>query len=84
MSVAAEQALKNYQAVRAHASVAAADPYRLVQLMLENVLQRIAAQAAVLAVEARKTLLLDKPSFLAAAREMGIVVVGVVRRAAEV
>lgn len=43
MSAAADQALKNYQAVRAHASVAAADPYRLVQLMLENVLQRIAA-----------------------------------------
>ena len=43
MSVAAEQALKNYQSIRAHASVAAADPYRLVQLMLDNVLQRIAA-----------------------------------------
>ena len=42
MSVAAEQALKNYQSVRAHSSVAAADPYRLVQLMLDNVLQRIA------------------------------------------
>ncbi len=43
MSVAAEQALKNYQSIGAHSSVAAADPYRLVQLMLENVLQRIAA-----------------------------------------
>ena len=43
MSAVAEQALKNYQSVGAHASVAAADPYRLVQLMLENVLQRIAA-----------------------------------------
>jgi len=43
MSVAAQQALKNYQSVRAHASVAAADPFRLVQLMLDNILQRIAA-----------------------------------------
>ena len=41
------------------------------------------AKAAVLAVEARKTLLLDKPGFLTAARDMGIVVVGVVRRARE-
>ncbi len=41
------------------------------------------ARAAVLAVEARKTLLLDKPRFLAAAQDMGIVVVGVVRRGAE-
>ena len=43
MSVAAEQALKNYQSIGAHSSVAAAGPYRLVQLMLENVLQRVAA-----------------------------------------
>jgi flagellar protein FliS len=43
MSVGAESALKKYQTVGAHASVAAADPYRLVQLMLDNVLQRIAA-----------------------------------------
>ncbi len=42
-----------------------------------------AAEASVLAVEAGKTLLLDKPRFLAAASEMGIVVVGVVRRATE-
>ncbi len=43
MSVAAEHALKKYQSVSAHAAVAAADPYRLVQLMLENILQRVAA-----------------------------------------
>jgi flagellar secretion chaperone FliS len=43
MSVAANQALKRYQKVGAHAAIAAADPYRLVQLMLDNVLQRIAA-----------------------------------------
>ncbi len=43
MSVAAEQALKNYHSVRAHSTVAAADPHRLVQLMLDNILQRIAA-----------------------------------------
>jgi flagellar secretion chaperone FliS len=43
MSVRAEHALRKYQAVGAAASVAAADPYRLVQLMLDNVLQRIAA-----------------------------------------
>lgn len=42
-----------------------------------------AAAAAVLAVEARKTLLLDKPQFLVRAREMGISVVGVVRASAE-
>ena len=43
MSVGAEQALKRYQSVGAVAAVAAADPYRLVQLLLENILQRIAA-----------------------------------------
>lgn len=41
------------------------------------------AKAAVLAVEAGKTLLLDKPAFLAAAKEMGLAVVGVVRRKTE-
>ena len=41
------------------------------------------AKASVLAVEARKTLLLDKPGFLARAREMGIAVVGVVRKNGE-
>ena len=41
------------------------------------------AKAAVLAVEAGKTLLLDKPAFLAAAREMGMVVVGVSRKTGE-
>lgn len=42
-----------------------------------------AVKAAVLAIEAHKTLLLDKPVFLARAREMGIVVVGVLRRNTE-
>lgn len=41
------------------------------------------AKASVLAVEAGKTLLLDKPAFLASAKEMGVVVVGVVRKKAE-
>ncbi len=41
------------------------------------------ARAAVLAVEAGKTLLLDKPAFLAAAKEMGLVVVGVARNKTE-
>ncbi|MEO5762371.1 MAG: UDP-2,3-diacylglucosamine diphosphatase LpxI [Vicinamibacteria bacterium] len=41
------------------------------------------AKAAVLAVEAGKTLLLDKAQFLASARERGIAIVGVVRKAAE-
>jgi DUF1009 family protein len=41
------------------------------------------AKAAVLAVEAGKTLLLDKPAFLASAKEMGVAVVGVVRKKAE-
>lgn len=43
-----------------------------------------AAKAAVLAVEARKTLLLDKQNFLALARDLGIAVVGVVRKGAVV
>lgn len=37
------QALKSYQTVGAHAQVAAADPYRLVQLLLANVIDRLAA-----------------------------------------
>lgn len=41
------------------------------------------AKAAVLAVEAGKTLLLDKPSFLASAKDMGLVVVGVTRKKME-
>jgi UDP-2,3-diacylglucosamine hydrolase len=41
-------------------------------------------KAAVLAIEAHKTLLLDKTVFLARAREMGIVVVGVLRKNTEV
>ena len=50
----------------------------------ERTLQSLrAARAAVLAVEAGKTLLLDKPAFLAAAKEMGVVVVGVARKKAE-
>lgn len=39
-----------------------------------------AGRAAVLAVEAHKTLLLDKPVFLARAKELGIAVVGVLRK----
>lgn len=38
----AQQALKSYQSVGAHAHVAAADPYRLVQLMLANIVERLA------------------------------------------
>ena len=41
------------------------------------------AKAAVLAVEAGKTLLLDKAAFLASAKQMGVVVVGVVRKKVE-
>jgi UDP-2,3-diacylglucosamine hydrolase len=41
------------------------------------------ARASVLAVEAGKTLLLDKPAFLASAKELGVVVVGVARKKAE-
>lgn len=41
------------------------------------------ARAAVLAVEAGKTLLLDKPRFLSRAKDLGLVVVGVVRTAME-
>lgn len=44
----------------------------------------LAARATVLAVEANKTLLLDKPAFLARAAELGIAVVGVRRKSAEV
>ncbi|MEO8362371.1 MAG: UDP-2,3-diacylglucosamine diphosphatase LpxI [Vicinamibacteria bacterium] len=43
----------------------------------------VEAKAAVLAVEAGKTLLLDKAQFLASAKQRGITVVGVVRKAAE-
>jgi flagellar protein FliS len=43
MNPGAQQALKSYQTVGAHAQVAAADPYRLVQLMLANVAERLAA-----------------------------------------
>ncbi len=43
-----------------------------------------AAKAAVLAVEAQKTLLLDKAAFLSRAREMGLAVVGVFRKTTEV
>lgn len=41
------------------------------------------ARAAVLAVEAGKTLLLDKARFLASARDAGIVVIGVTRKSVE-
>ncbi len=43
MNPGAQHALKSYQTVGAAAQVAAADPYRLVQLMLANVLSRLAA-----------------------------------------
>ena len=43
MSFEKQQALKSYQTVGAHAQVAAADPYRLVQLMLANVIERLVA-----------------------------------------
>jgi flagellar protein FliS len=43
MNPAAQQAVKSYQTVGAHAQVAAADPYRLVQLMLANIVERLAA-----------------------------------------
>jgi flagellar protein FliS len=42
MSLGSQQALKSYQTVGAHSAVAAADPHKLVQLMLANVLQRLA------------------------------------------
>ena len=50
----------------------------------ERTLQALSeARAAVLAVEAGKTLLLDKPRFLARAKDLGLVVVGVVRTGME-
>ncbi|MBK5254920.1 MAG: UDP-2,3-diacylglucosamine diphosphatase LpxI [Vicinamibacteria bacterium] len=41
----------------------------------------IAAEAAVLAIEAGKTLLLDKPRFLGEAKQAGVSIVGVTRKA---
>ena len=38
-----QQALRSYQTVGAHAQVTAADPYKLVQLLLANVVDRLAA-----------------------------------------
>lgn len=43
MSFVPGQALKKYQSVGAHSQVAAADPYRLVQLLFGNVVERLAA-----------------------------------------
>ena len=43
MNLAAQQALRSYQTVSAHTQVAAADPHRLVQLLLANVIERLAA-----------------------------------------
>ena len=43
MSFGNRQALNSYKTVGAHAQVAAADPYRLVQLLLANVIDRLAA-----------------------------------------
>ncbi|HUO95033.1 MAG TPA: flagellar export chaperone FliS [Steroidobacteraceae bacterium] len=42
MNPGAQQALKNYQTVGAHTQVASADPYKLVSLLLANVLERLA------------------------------------------
>jgi flagellar secretion chaperone FliS len=43
MALGHQQALKSYQTIGAHTQVAAADPYKLVQLLLANVIDRIAA-----------------------------------------
>ncbi len=43
MNLDGQKAMKSYTAVAAHSQVAAADPYRLVQLMYENVIDRLAA-----------------------------------------
>jgi flagellar protein FliS len=43
MSVGSQQALKSYRTVGAHAQVATADPYKLVQLLLANAIERLAA-----------------------------------------
>jgi flagellar protein FliS len=42
MSLGTQQALRSYQNVGAQSAVEAADPHKLVQLMLANVLQRLA------------------------------------------
>lgn len=42
MNFEGRQAVKSYQTVGAHAQVAAADPYKLVQLMFTNVAERLA------------------------------------------
>jgi flagellar secretion chaperone FliS len=42
MALGNEQALRSYQTIGAHAQVAVADPYRLVQLLLANVVERLA------------------------------------------
>ena len=43
MSSGSQQAVRSYQTIGAHAQVAAADPYRLVQLLLAKLLERLAA-----------------------------------------
>ena len=43
MVSANQQALSSYRTIGAHAQVTAADPYRLVQLLLANVIDRLAA-----------------------------------------
>jgi DUF1009 family protein len=40
----------------------------------------VASRAAVLAIEAYRTLLLDKPRFLAEAKQAGVSIVGVTRK----
>jgi flagellar secretion chaperone FliS len=43
MVIGNQQAVRSYQTVGAHAQVTAADPYKLVQLLLANVIDRLAA-----------------------------------------
>jgi flagellar secretion chaperone FliS len=43
MSLGSQQALNSYRTIGAHSQVAAADPYKLVQLLLANVIERLAA-----------------------------------------
>lgn len=43
MSLGSQQALNSYRTIGAHSQVAVADPYKLVQLLLANVIERLAA-----------------------------------------
>ena len=42
MSLGSHQALNSYRTVGAHSQVATADPYKLVQLLLANIIERLA------------------------------------------